>query len=441
MPWAIYIKERVEEWRSRISFMESTLIQLEYAFKAVSSEAIQNNQAPPFLHPKNTFKLLKKGINECKKSLDTIKEDIGIYNIISIFDKLFYITKKIFNEIIRLQNLFGQRTSVMGTMNLFEFTPIEQSENGRSLKTYNAVDALSSNLVQVILGKGWAKKVEYTPISLFDSNGYSINPESHIISIPFHDAYRSRFWAALSHEIAHIFLRLNAEGLLKIVIEEYVESLSDIVFYKNRARFQIIELACDIISVLTCPGAYFSGASMFPLQAQLETKSKILRNWRLSYHPPVDIRLETMDTILDNAGIKEQSDPFSRFINDVNYSIKVKNLTLDEEKFRFLGNYSAIMANFTSDFSKRLNLFTIERYTPNKFKKVQKALEQSNYTNLDPIDIIQLLWLKRLEVFYSEGEELKLTKFLQNRIYEPNMFENAVECMHNYYLKNIQEEK
>jgi len=420
--------------------MRSTLLQLEYAFKAVSSEAVQNNQAPPFLHPTNTFRLLKEGIYESNILLNSIDENTEFSKIIAIFDELSYVTKGIFNEIIRLQDLFVQRTSVMGTMNLFEFTPIEQSENGRSLKTYNAVDALSYNLVQATLGKKWSRSVKYTPISLFDSNGYQINPKSHIISIPFHDAYRSRFWSALSHEIAHIFLHVNAEGLLKIVIEKYVESLKDIVIYESRARYQIIELACDIISVLTCPGAYFSGASMFPFQAQLKSNSKIMRDWCTSYHPPVDIRLKTMETILENSGIKKKSDKIIRIMDEINYSIKVKNLTLGTREWNFLKNYSDLMKEFTSDFSKKLILYPIEKYTPTKFEKVQKALETSNYSNLDPIDIIQLLWLKRLNVFYREGEKVSIKKFLHNRKYEINMFENAVECMHNYYLKNIHEE-
>jgi len=121
----LYVKERIEEWRSRISFMRSTLLQLEYAFKAVCFNSLENKHSPPFLYPDQTFRILTNALTNCSNQIDAINQRTEFSVLIAMMSNLFRNTRIIFDEIIRLQNLFVQRTSVMGTMNLFEFTPIE----------------------------------------------------------------------------------------------------------------------------------------------------------------------------------------------------------------------------------------------------------------------------------------------------------------------------
>jgi len=143
---------------------------------------------------------------------------------------------------------------------------------------------------------------------------------------------------------------------LKVVIENTVCDFTFLGVFPERARLQTIELACDIISVYACPSAYFSGAVMFPLQTQFKTSPSLMNHWRRGRHPPADVRLITMEYVLDKIGIKNKSSHISALLKDIGYAIKIKNLTLDDSTWRFLEKYSDIMAQFTEEFYKKLTL-------------------------------------------------------------------------------------
>jgi hypothetical protein len=114
-------------------------------------------------------------------------------------------TNSILIELIRLQSVFAQRTAGLGCMNPMGFQPFQGIEYSAMAKAYNAVDALTFELVERILGAEWIREEKYSPICLFELE-YAINTGSFIISVPYYDSYRSRFWPALAHETGHILV-------------------------------------------------------------------------------------------------------------------------------------------------------------------------------------------------------------------------------------------
>jgi len=207
---ALYSKERIEELRSRISLLECSLLTLKQDFWTNFDLYLDKGQTPPYIFPLSTF----QNLNSFLVDLKTICEHVDPDFIPATIAKCVFLdrcTSDVLRELIKLQNVLAQRICSLGTMKLVEYQQILQIEYGTINKAYNAVDALSFELVERTLGSDWILNYGYAPISLFDSRGYEINIYSNVVSVPYYDSFRARFWPALAHETAHILVSILAE--------------------------------------------------------------------------------------------------------------------------------------------------------------------------------------------------------------------------------------
>src|SRR3972149_11586454 len=122
-----YVKERIEELRSRISLVESSLKTIDQDFWVAFSSAMQKNICPPLLYPSSTFSRLTVFVNRLKASL-FLTNLTASPSLLKRLDDMDNESMGLLTEIVRLQNVLSQRTAGTGLDKLLEYKSGFQSE-------------------------------------------------------------------------------------------------------------------------------------------------------------------------------------------------------------------------------------------------------------------------------------------------------------------------
>jgi len=445
----VYIRERIEELRSRISLIKSTFSTIEQDYWVTFSNSMNNCICPNILYPSSTFIALSDIIKRIEMNLESFDLNYGLPLMLEQLDDLDQETLEILKELVRLQNVLSQRMSGIGIMKTLEYEPSSQFEFCIISKSFAAVDALSFELVERMLGEKWLKKEKYLPISLFDYSGYMINLYSYVISVPYPDSFRSRFWPSLAHEVGHIFTdhySKRAGPILELSIEE-ADELTNLLGYTDEERDwgietatdQIVELISDAVSVYVCPTSFISAATFIgiPFESPLATNGELADHFRYAEHPPLDSRLTLMQNILKFTKVLSVDIDFEEYTQFIRAFLEQKNIFgLTDKSYKFIEKYNDFAYRLSKKIFKILKNLNIKVFNEKEFKKVQHEFFNPNSYDLSPVQLLTLAWIKRLKCIKNDGL-LEIHDYFDKRLKERKMFEHVINSMHKYYETEI----
>lgn len=444
----LYSRERVEEFRSRISILECSLQRLEQDFRTVYARFLTLNKTPPFMFPVSTFQKLTSLISDLGVICEHANPD-SIPDLVFRCDLLDRGTEKTLYELMKMQNVLAQRISSLGLMKLLEYQQIFAVEYGTVIKAYNAVDALSFELVEKILGPKWISSNSYTPISLFDSVGYAISNYSNIVSVPYYDSFRARFWPALAHEVAHMFVHpdtlMETDSAFRGVMIDGISRLLEILDYdfdhpfgRQVASLQATELACDVIAAYACPVSFLSALTILCAPFEEENATGALKKAiREVAHPPSDARIVAMKRVLEDTGILKTDQDIYNLSESVTSFYARKNFALvSGSSNEFLRVYNEFAEGYSQRIMTLLPEVGVSCFDGDQWSIIQDAFENPRDVELSPIQLICLDWVKRIRVTRNDGY-LRIQDFFNRRKAEPKIYEQMVDSMYDYYEKKI----
>jgi len=431
---ALYRREKIEEWRSRLSLMKSTFENLRNNFEYICVESETESFCPPFLYPFFTFNQLGEKVDRCYELINEINVGAIPHVLLENINNLREESSGLLLEIVRLLNVFMQRTSSLATMKHIEYNSLLQTELNTFLKTYNAVDALTYDIVHRTFGQEWIDDRKYIPIGLFDYEGYAINPDSYVLSVPYYDSFRCRFWAAISHEIAHILIteKAEVEGPIRTKLNATVQDLIEFTnMQEYYATSQVIELACDVISVYTCPPAILTGAIIIPLPIEL-SQNALLPILKVSTHPLTDSRISAMDEVLIKTRVKDGDEDIRNYLDSILRFCEQKNLLFSEQSREIISTYNVMARRFASDFDSILSQMPFDKFEKDELDLIKEKFAANKLQELTPVQLIMFAWLKRLKIAKTEQNQ-SLEDFFSVRKTEPKFYEQVVDLMYHHY--------
>ena len=427
------IIERIEELRSRLSLIKSSFESFRLTVFALQ-KCIEKNQNPPLVYPIGVFKTLERIIDYLDLVMavplqiqreDTIVEFVNKFN--AHLDSLTF-------ELVNLQNLLEQRITSMGSPKLFEANPIAMIEYSGLNKVYNAVDGLTYELAEKILGEKWIRQKEYSPASLF-SQIYAVTFLTHLITIPYIDCFRMRYWSLLAHEVAHISI-YEQHTLKKTPIYTLMQTVGPIALWRNlridtlTAQSQLVELTCDCIGTYTCgPSIFFACSTLHPyLPFRYECESIIIDS-----HPPFDARLYAMAKILERLGILRDNRLRDIVDNTLGFLLE-KESRLTPECARFVNRYCELASDYADIIMNLLPRFGVKKFERRDWDSIISG--KTPFKKLSPIQVLNLAWYKR--ILTSERDfSGNFEEFFERKQKETKLFEHAVDQMYSYYLEKI----
>jgi hypothetical protein len=447
-----YSRERVEELRSRISLLECSLDRLRQDSWTIFDAFFTADRTPPYIFPFSTFERLGSRIDDLK----TISEHTNPDSIPDSVYRCFLIdveTNRILSELVKLQNVMAQRICSSGTMKLLEYQETLQIEYGTITKAYNAVDALSFELVERILGSEWIIKNSYTPISLFDSRGYAVNIYSNIVSVPYYDSFRARFWPALAHEIAHMLTNILAQqrGVFRRTMLDGISRLLEILDYRfddpdgrEVASLQVTELTCDAVAAYSCPASVLSASAILSFPFEEENADGALKEaFRELGHPPSDARIMLMKKVLEETGVLKADNDMVNLLNSVTTFFARKNFALlSTSSHEFIMEYNEFAEIYARKIIDLLPGIGVRLFNGDQWNFLCDVFRNPRGIQLSPVQLICMDWIKRMSITRSDGY-LGIREFFNKRRTETKIYEQIVNSMYDYYenriVRNIEE--
>lgn len=419
------------------------------------------------------------------------QEELGINKIAHVMYDLRVDLDKLSVEHVLFQNLVEQRLKGIEFENPSYFPSSASTISGLQ-KIYFAVDALLYELFREILGKEWMSKTGFFPSSYFGGDNYFISTIDYICRIPIYDAYRSRYWPILAHEVAHAKLHQLSGEYRELLIELYPDEegdIGDLIDYdlilkyplpstsefenfkqiklrkeifqevinkmfkigvgtavvpgasvriqtKHFLYSQVTELMADLIGVYVAgPSillAYSTG--MMPSFYEYPNNVNVMRTHT---HPPTDSRIYIMQRLMEKInGIKDFN-----YIEE-NVEEKIEENSVDDEVTEFITYYNGLIPSFSKGVGAKINEF-FKLVSPNsKFSKQDwEKLNDYQTQNvgymdeLTPIELINLGWKKREKSFPDVSHDSDIKLFINRRYSEPKLFKIIIEKMYQYLTK------
>ena len=314
----LYITRRFEEQRSKLAQIKSSFHHLTQNIEAIQYSFIS---PPPILYSEIVFNEYESRIKKLEMEFKKLDESNDYEELVRLNKYLSGSISDLVEILLCFQHLNDQRISGLNTLKTLEYQPNQQSEYGSIGKVYNSVDALCYELTKKCFGEEWILSRQYVPLSVF-GQVYSMRPltkngAGSLITVPYQDCFRARFWPILAHEIAHAKVALAKklwEPLFECIMNE-VDGLDLVLFSditdktesKKIADYLIIpeltELVSDIIAAYICGPAYLFASSI--------SLSFLARDWsscfydavRKSQHPPIEVRLAAMQEVLERLNV------------------------------------------------------------------------------------------------------------------------------------------
>jgi hypothetical protein len=437
----VLIRERVEEIRSRLAVLECTLMDMKQDFYTIFDSFYSRNVCPPFLFPVSTFLRLESHINRFRHEIENINPEDAAIRIALKLNKWNSSSRSLLCEINRLQNVLSQRIAGIGKSKFLEHQLIGEVEYGTLSKAYIAVDVLTLELVKRTLGKYWIQQEKYVPISLFDDRGYMINLYSYVISIPYYDNFRSRFWPILAHEIAHMLVSFQARRrgpLRDIMLRGQNQLIESLGLEPYIAALQITELTSDIISAYVCPTLFLSGLECNSMIICLETRQGGLINDFQVYssHLPSDSRLAAMEKVLELQNILGNDQNLREISGSMRIFFSMKNLAISSSSYDFIERYNEFARSYSENVLHCLSRIGVQGFDSDDWESAYQSFLNPKTAPQSSVHILALVWMKRLNKTKTNGN-LLIADFFRERRDETKTFEYAVEQMYKYYETEI----
>lgn len=436
----LLVRERAEEIRSRLAVLECTLTDLKRDFYVVFDKFYSRGMSPPLLFPVSTFLRFGSLIGDIKREIEDFDPESEIATIANRLNQWNTRTENLLSEISRLQNVLNQRTAGLGKPKIFEYQQGCEVEYASLSKAYIAADIFTFELVKRILGSEWIRKEKYVPICLFDDRGYMINLYSYVISIPFFDNFRSRFWPVLAHEVAHILVDKQARefGPLQRIMRAGQDWMVDVLgLTPYYAALQIAELSCDIIATYVCPTSFTSALENNSLYVPLESPSGLSNVFRFqASHPPTDARLSAMEEVLTNEGMTACDPMLNNVCKAAETFFSMKNLTISSLSIDFIEQYNDFARMYAARVLRTLHTLGTKGFGVPDWQQSRQCFNDPKLDPQSPIHLLTLVWLKRLHTTLKEGQT-DVKPFFLKRTKETKTFEYVVEQMYKYYEKEI----
>jgi hypothetical protein len=426
------VVERIEELRSRITLIKLGLCSFKQTILALQNIS-KKKQNPPIISPTGILENLENIIALFETIVDGPMKTQNEKEFVCAVNFVYYGSSRLINEMVKLQSILDQRIASMGAPKLYEATPTTQIEYSGLNKVYNAVDALVYELVEKILGLDWIKVKDFVPLSLFGGDEYCISPLTHLITIPHTDCFRTRYWAMLPHEVAHIYV---LECLYKETnpIRNLVAGTSFVLnamlgIKRPIATGQIIELTCDCVGAYVCGPAtalaFATGAPYLQPEGEINT---ILNGT----HPPSDARLYALIQVMQKLGVLNDSQ-LKEITDFLRLFLEQKYSRLTENSANYLKEYCRISTQYAEEVVNVLQnggFPKFEKEAWNNFISAKFQLEE-----LSPIYLLNLAWYKRICTFekHFDGNN---QRFSENKRTERKLYESIINEMYLYYLKH-----
>jgi hypothetical protein len=468
----IYITERLEEQRSKLAQIRSSFLHLNQNIITFETAYSSSDLSTPILYSEQVFAKILDNID----GLNLLLREVNVssnYKTLVLYDQIMSSgINKLTDALTEFLHLQDQRISGLHTSKLVDFQPNLQSEYSFIGKVYNAVDALSYDLMESCVGENWIKKNQYVPISLFGKNysmlpleyalvpkfvdgsllPYKITGPGSLITIPYYDCFRARFWPSLAHEVGHIIMVLARAGYLepqffndrimaekkrlnKMLLHDLIEREKAIA--DEIINWHLAEFVSDIISVYICgPASFFSASELLSLS--LRTQKNFFDSILSSRHPPIEIRLDVMKSVLELLKMPYYFYNFNRIaegtqrsLNNVTYTNKKKVRTSFEKR---ISDYDEEIKIFAQNLVFILKNSKFKPFNGERWEVIKNEInERGSLSNLSPIDLMNVAWAVRIEKDISDALQLDINQIYNKREHEEKFFETLVHHMYKYY--------
>ncbi len=467
----LYLNEKTEELRSRVALVNSSVNTLDQIFFNIYYKFISKEKVPPFIYPRKQISDLKEKLKELIDEINEIENKDTTYDE-EFFNILF------FSFAIKMADLESRCIEILSSsqelllvleqriLDLEIFDDLKYSENLQHefiglTKVFESVDALTYQLFNRTLGGDWIREKKFVPVTILGEKDYSINTETYVTNIPYHDCFRSRYWAGLSHEVAHVFihhyLEIQDEEFvdlierniykLGIILGGLYQDISGGIAAKESIISQVFELVCDMVACFTCGSPHLLSLCMydrFSLSEVASSEEQCIRVWRSS-HPPLFFRILVMKKTLEHTGILDADRDLREFISsveginyfDTEYALQefgegfLPDIFIDY--FRFTEQISGDVLGFLDELALRGK---IERFGKVEFINLIKALRNMKLENPTPVEGMNIVWLKRRTRTFK-NPDLSTRDFIAERRNETKIFETMVNLCFDYYERTV----
>lgn len=488
----VYILMRFEEQRSKLAQIGSTFQHINQNIKTIHNAFGSQGLSPPVLYSKPVFEEIAKIIYIVGKKLQNINAASDYEILAEKHLELSSFITKLMTSLTSLQQLQDQRISGMHDLKIVEYQPTLQSEYSVIGKVYNAVDALSYELMESCFGEKKVEEMQYVPASLFGCTYQMLpinlyRPGSFLIMVPYYDCFRSRFWPALAHETAHVMVETTIKSNLSIPLFDLMMNSESVLLESLMSNFgsddnksnhiksndksikndenaviiraqeyllpQIIEIVCDVVSAFICgPASFFTGSTFLSFTYR-RVDLTLLESILFDRHPPIEIRLAAMRRVLESFHLSSIYPNLYELMNGTQ-SFFDGSLELDEsdiyEQTYPIENKTydySILPEFLYDYNENTKLLTdsvvnilrdrgLKPFDKDKWKNVIDNIENESFSDLTPIQLMNIAWMTRLKRDIDDrnrGEK----EIFEKRKSERKLFETIVHYMYGYYEDRV----
>jgi hypothetical protein len=468
----LYLNEKAEELRSRVALAHSSVNTIDQIFFNVYNKCIINKKVPPFIYPRKQIEDLNRDLKELKNEIDRIENEEIVSNgelsnalFLSLAINLAILEPKCMEILSSSQDLLLVLEQRILDLEIFDDLKYNENLQHQFIgltKVFESVDALTYQLLKNTLGEKWIEHEKFAPVTILGEKDYCINTENYVINIPYHDCFRSRYWAALSHEVAHIFVHyyfriLKNEEFVELV-ERNIYKLGKIldaiyndidwnVFVDYPVISQVFELICDVVACFTCgspPLLSLCTYDRFSLSEVFLNEDQLLKV-RQNSHPPLFFRTIAMKKTLEYTGILDLDNDLSDFIASIERvtEFDTRHALLEfgdgslpdifPDYFKFTEQISDDILGFLDELAHSRK---IESFGRHEFINLMRSLKNMKWDKLTPIEAMNVVWLKRrVRTFETPG--LSTGEFYRGRKNETKIFETMVNICYNYYEKTV----
>lgn len=466
------MNERIEELRSKVDLTYSLIEVLDRALFNIYEKSIENKELPAFIYPSYQIERMKNELEKLKHEIDTMRIDESMVIDENMFPASFVLfayqirdielkSERVLSQYQALSLVLGQRVLDLEIFEDFRRPGNLQYGFMNLREVRQSLDALVYQLVKASLGSSWMKDKKFAPITVFGEKDYLIHPETFVINVPFHDCFRSRHWASLAHEVAHLFVYYYK---CEIEDEDFTDCferntyvlgniLHSILFNGEayeptyEVLSQLMELICDIVACYICGPPPFLSLCTYDRfsSSEIDFGSGTCIGVSRRTHPPLFFRLLVMKETLEHVGLLDVDKGLSEYVSssrdlaeyDIRFALQQNSIDSPPNLFE---EYSRFAERISNDILDYLDNFREERkincFGSSEFIRLLKSVENIEFEKLTPIEAMNLNWLRRRTMAFEETNQTT-EEFWRERKSEIDVFKSMVVICHNYYRKVV----
>jgi hypothetical protein len=441
-----FFTEKSEELRSRLALAYSLIRTYDEILLNTYNSFVTKEEVPPFIYPRGQIENMKQHLETLIKEIDEMKievdldEDIFDAYVLAFAVKMGELESRSWNILIsslELLSVLEQRILRLEVTDKLKSNGYPEYKFADSTRILEAIDALTYDFFKKTLGTNWIKDKRFAPFSIFSEKDYSINVETLLVRIPYYDCFRSKFWAIISHNVAHIFVYHHHSEIqneeFTDLLERNLLKLAPILREPTdvpNLMSQVTELICDAVSCFVCgPPAFLSLCT-----SEMLTLSRVFINnhyfgiGQMS-HPPLFFRYLLMKRTLEHTGIFEVDKGLLESISSIENATRFDaKHALEKYSVDCTSNLFAKYIEFVEEISKDiLSLLDylaeqnkIGCFGGHEFRKLVESLRTMNLENLTPTEAINTAWF-----FHRNGRR------------EEEIFQTVVSSCCDYFEKIV----